>query len=381
MVITIVCDVLGQENNGSTVAAKNLIGYLKQKGHTVKILCSDADKAGEEGWYIVPRLDFFAFNRYVKKNGVTLAKPNKKVVRAAIRGSDIVHVMFPFSLGIASTKFAAKLGIPVTAGFHMLAENITSQLYLDNSKIASKLTYQWFHEFYKYCDAIHFPTEYLREMYEAMYGPTNGYVISNGVNDMFRPRETQRTDGYFRILTIGRFSREKAQSILIDAVRLSRYAEKIRLIFAGSGPLESMLKKEAEGLPVPAVFGFYRREELVDVINSADLYIHSAKIEAEGISCLEAMACGVVPIISDSPKCATKGYALTGQSLFEYGNASDLAQKIDWWIENPERRETYSRLYAENAAKKFDQTTCMREMESMMLQVLQARRGERHGKI
>lgn len=41
MRITIVCDVLGEENNGTTLAAMNLIRSLKAKGHTLTILCPD----------------------------------------------------------------------------------------------------------------------------------------------------------------------------------------------------------------------------------------------------------------------------------------------------------------------------------------------------
>ena len=43
MIITIVCDVLGQENNGTTIAAMNLIRYLESQNHTVKILCSQQE--------------------------------------------------------------------------------------------------------------------------------------------------------------------------------------------------------------------------------------------------------------------------------------------------------------------------------------------------
>ena len=37
--ITIVCDVLGEENNGTTIAAMNLIRSLKAKGHNVTVVC------------------------------------------------------------------------------------------------------------------------------------------------------------------------------------------------------------------------------------------------------------------------------------------------------------------------------------------------------
>ena len=44
MKISIICDVLGAENNGTTIAAMNLIRSLKAKGHDVKVVCPDEDK-------------------------------------------------------------------------------------------------------------------------------------------------------------------------------------------------------------------------------------------------------------------------------------------------------------------------------------------------
>ena len=48
MTITIVCDILGEENNGTTIACMNLIRYLRAQGHTVRVVCADQDKAGNE---------------------------------------------------------------------------------------------------------------------------------------------------------------------------------------------------------------------------------------------------------------------------------------------------------------------------------------------
>lgn len=371
MTVTVVCDVLGKSNNGSTVAAKNLIDYLRGRGHTVKVLCADCENENKDGYYIVPSFNFLIFNKYVESNGVSLAKPDEDIIRSAISGSDIVHIMFPFALGIESAKIAVKMNIPVSAGFHMLAENVTSQLHLDDFHLSNKLAYSVFHELYKNCDAIHFPTRYLKELYEGMYGKAAGYVITNGVNKIFKPKDIKKKDGYIRILTIGRYSREKSQHTVIDAIKRSRHKDVIRLTVAGTGPLKEELEHRAKSLPIPAVFELYSRGKLVDIINESDIYIHPAKIEAEGISCLEAMSCGTVPIISDSPKCATKDYALTEQSLFKYGSASDLARKIDWWIENPAEREKYGKLYAETAAKKFNQEACMKKMEEMLIQTVE----------
>ena len=370
MIITIVCDVLGQENNGTTIAAMNLIRYLESQNHTVKILCSQQENP-DNNFYMVESRDFWIFNDYVKKNGVSLAKPDEDIIAKAIDGSDIVHIMLPFALGRKSAEYAYSKHIPVTAGFHVMAENFSSHIFMKNSSIVNRLTYAHFEKMYKYCSAIHYPTQYLRDLFEKIYGKTNGYVISNGVNSIFKPIPHEfDLNNKITILYSGRYSKEKCQSILIKAIDKSKYKNKIELILAGTGPMKEKLEKLAKKKNVNANFNFYAREEMVKVINTAYLYVHAADIEAEGISCLEAISCGVVPIICNSPKSATKFYALDERSLYKKNDYKELAKKIDYWIDNPSLREEASKKYIEMSKEKFDQTACMKKMEEMLLETI-----------
>lgn len=367
--ITVVCDVLGAENNGTTIAAMNLIRYLKQAGHKVHVLCPDKTKKDLEGYYVVPTRSFGVFTGYIERNGVSLAKADTKTVREAIEGSDIVHVMLPFALGKKAIQIAKELHIPVSTGFHLLAENFSSHIFLKDFKLTNRLLYNYFHTAYKECDAIHYPTQYLRDLNEKMYGKTNGYVISNGVNDIFRPAaEKKPFDGIYRIVYTGRYSREKSHKVLISGVAQSKYKDKIKLILAGDGPLKENIKRQIDSEGVNAEMNFFTRTQLVDVLNSAYLYVHAAEIEAEGISCLEAIACGLVPIICDSDRCATKSYALTDKSLFKNRDPHDLAEKIDWWIEHPDVRDEYSVKYANFAMDDLRQSECMKKMEDMLIE-------------
>ena len=56
MKIVIACDVLGEENNGTTIAAMNLIRYLKKRGHEVRVICPDEERRGQEGCFVVRQL-------------------------------------------------------------------------------------------------------------------------------------------------------------------------------------------------------------------------------------------------------------------------------------------------------------------------------------
>ena len=373
MKITIVCDVLGAENNGTTIAAMNLIRSLKKKGHDVVVVCSDENKKGKEGYVVMPRLNLGPLNGYVKKNGVALSRADHKLLEPVIWDSDVVHILLPFALGVAAMKLCRKHQIPMTAGFHMQAENFTSHVFMKDNPVANNLTYRYiYNNFYKYVDAIHYPTDFIREVFENAVGhTTNAFVISNGVGDRFKPNGAKKPPEYrnkFVILFSGRYSKEKSHSVLIDAVALSKHSREIQLIFAGDGPLKDTLKERSKKLYNKPVFGFFPHNQMLNVLNYADLYVHPAEIEIEAIACMEALACGQVPIIANSPRCATKKFALDERNLFENRNPQDLADKIDYFIEHPEAIEEYRERYKGIVAE-LSQEACMNRMEEMLYSV------------
>jgi 1,2-diacylglycerol 3-alpha-glucosyltransferase len=369
MIITIVCDVLGTENNGTTIAAMNLINSMKRRGHEVRVVCADENRRGQRGYYIVPTLNLGPINGYVSKNGVTLAKADKRVLEQAIEGADVVHAMLPYSLGAGAAKAAKRLGVPLTAGCHALAENFTTHVFLTRCGLANMAAYKiYYHRLYKHCVCTHYPTQMMCDIFESATSKTPHRVISNGVSRSFRPLMAEKPDylkDRYVILFIGRYSKEKEHRLLIDGVNRSKYCERIQLIFAGAGPLDRKLKAyAARHLPVPPVFGFFPRAELQQLLGAADLYVHPARYEAEGIACLEAMASGKVILTSDSPKSATRGFALSANNLFRYDDPNSLARKIDYWMEHPEEKDKWAWAYA-RFARRFDFERCMNEMEEM----------------
>ena len=378
MIVTVVCDVLGKENNGTTIAAMNLIRSLKAKGYEVRVVCPDKEYAGKESFYVVPTLNLGPINGYIEKNGVSLAKVDKKIMFDAINGADVVHVMLPFSLGRAAVKICGQLNIPVTAGFHAQAENVSAHLKMRNFEPVNRIYYKsrW-KKVYQYVDCIHYPTEFIRNVFEQnIRSATEGRVISNGVNKAFiadKPIMHER-NGKFKIICTGRYSAEKRQSILIDAVALSKHKDDINVVFAGAGPLKEKLISRSEKKGINASFKFFGRDELIEELHTADLYVHTAEIEIEAIACLEAIASGLVPVIANSPKSATKGYALCDDNLFDYDSAASLAEKIDFWYEHPERVDGCLSMYSD-FTKEIDYDVCMDKMENMLLDVVERHTG------
>lgn len=176
-----------------------------------------------------------------------------------------------------------------------------------------------------------------------------------GVNDNFRKiNNVKKPNIYnekFVIISIGRLSNEKRQDLIIKAVGESKYKDKIKLIIAGSGPNEKKLKKLIKKYKIDCEFNFYTREELINVLNYCDLYIHAADIEAMGMSALEAICCGVVPIINDAKLSGTKEFALSDKNLFNYNDYKNLTEKIDYFIENPTELKQCSQKYINESSK------------------------------
>jgi len=373
MKICVVSDVLDEENNGTTIAAMNLIRSLKEKGHEVKIVCPVTKYHNGDDFYFVPKLKLpKVLQNIVDKNNVVIGRPKKKIFYEAMKDCDVVHVMIPLFIGPKAARFAKKkLHKPVTIGFHAQAENVSSHILgLMNSKMVNKVIYKhYYNKAYKYADCIHYPTNFIRNVFENIVGDTNGYVISNGVQKIFKPTKSERPEELKNkkvILFTGRLSLEKSHSILIKAISKSKYEKDIQLILAGQGPRkDEILKLSSKLLTNQPIINFYSREELVKIINYADLYCHPAEVEIEAISCLEAICCGLVPVIANSPKCATKEFALDERSLFTVNDPDSLRDKIDYWFDHPEELKEMKAKYA-NSASRFDFDECMDKMELMI---------------
>ena len=364
MVITFVMDQYGETSNGTTMTAKRFADVLQKKGHEVRVLTA-SDVAGE-GIYVLPEYRLPVFQSIVDKQGMKFAQPDAEIMRKAIEGSDVVHMLMPFRAQKAAFEIAEQMRIATTAAFHIQPENFTYSVHLGKWGAANQFIY-WFlrTKFYKKFHYIHCPSLMMKNLLIKHKYRGHIYAISNGVGEAFCKKETVRPEKYrdkYVILMIGRYSKEKRQDLIIKAIGNSKYNDRIQLVLAGKGPTEQKLRKLGDKyLKNPVDFVFLGQEELIDLINSCDLYVHASDAESEAISCMEAFTCGLVPVISDSKVCATKQFALTDRNLFRKGDCESLREQIEWFIEHPQEKEDLSQKYLDYA-KQFAIDACVDRM-------------------
>ena len=376
MNVTIICDVLGEANNGTSVAAYNLINHLKSQGHNVTVVCCDAEKKSENGFMIVPSINLGpVINAALARNEIVPAKPDPVILEDAIKNADVVHLLMPFPLAWKAVPICEKYGIPMTSSFHVQAENFTCHIGMMKSGLATREVYKYFYrKVYSHCAITHYPTEFIKKDFESnIKKSVPSKVISNGVSEsFFEPasvqtvtRQKKRNHDKFTIVVVGRYSTEKAQQVLIKAVARSRYKDRIKLILAGEGPKGKSYRRLVKRCGIDCEMRFFDHEELKDILNAADLYVHTAYVELESIACLEAIVTGLVPIICNSKRSAARFFAKDERCLYRKWDPEDLKNKIEYFMDNPEELVACKKKYRTEAnISRLGE--CMNKMEEML---------------
>ena len=348
MKILLVIDDYISSNNGTTISCRQFAGELRRQGHEVRVLGTalpDEPEMFRLEEYHLPIVDGL-----VRANDFHFAHVDMAVIREAVAWADVVHCMMPFMLTYRTEQVCRALHKPATAAFHIQPENLLSAVRLGKFTLIVNLLYwAWRVGIYNKFRYIHCPSPFMRQEMLA-HGYTGDIrAISNGISSAFCQQEKKKcvkTEGKIVITMVGRLAREKRQDVILRAVKKSKYADRIQVVFAGKGPLERWYKRLGKRLQNPPMFVYLNQHDLIELLAHTDLYVHASDMESEAISCIEAFATGLVPIISDSDKSATRQFALDERSLFKAGNSDDLAAKIDYWLDHPAEKRRMERAYA-----------------------------------
>ena len=351
--ILFVMDEYHAENNGLCISAQRFASEFKGMGHEVRILA-----CGKDGYvdYPLSELKIPVFDSLIKKQGYRFAKVDLLMIHKAVKWADVLYIESPFIVSSEAARMAHRMKKPCTGAFHLYPENITSSLHMQRITPLNRHIAEMFHRMvYRYCSDIQCPSWKVRESLIKYGYREKLHVISNGIPAEAFLQDRKEKPEIFRdkfvIVCIGRFSVEKRQDVLIRAMHYSADPDRIQLIFAGQGPLLDRYRKISSDLSNEPVFRFMSQSDLRSVMSYADLFVHCADTEIEGMSCLEAMAAGNVPVIAYSDKSSSGQFALDKRSLFRAGNSRQLAGRIDYWINNPQELEEMRDIYRENSRK------------------------------
>lgn len=167
-------------------------------------------------------------------------------------------------------------------------------------------------------------------------------VIYNGVNPEFKVVAHPKKYPKPFLLYTGVWRSHKNLPVMIEAFQKVLEKHDLNLIITGKeDPFYPEVKEAVEkfGVKGRVVFtGLVGEEELLNLYNSAEVFVFPSLYEGFGLPPLEAMACGTPVVASDTssiPEVCGEGNAL----FFDPKNPEDLAKKICEVYENEDLRQ------------------------------------------
>ncbi len=339
---------------GSGVVATELGKALADKGHSVHFIT-----------YSQPaRLDFFSENLYYHEVSVSkyplfdfppyeLALASKLVDVVRFEKLDLLHVHY--AIPHASAAFMAK---QILATFGISIPVVTTLHGTDITLVGKDMTYRPVVTFsINQSDGVTAVSEYLKKATYDHFDVKNDIRVIPNFIDLNRfslkPKDHFKKaiapNNEFILVHTSNFRKVKRTSDVIEIFKL--VSEKIpsKLLLVGDGQDRPKAEQQCRELGIAENVRFLGKQDAVEeILSVADLFLMPSESESFGLAALEAMACKV-PVVSSNtgglPELNIQG--VTG-FLSDVGDTKSMADHAIYILEDKERLKTFK----ENALKR-----------------------------
>ncbi len=188
--------------------------------------------------------------------------------------------------------------------------------------------------------------------------------------EFFRPMSFEKENGKLKIATVSRILQFKGHDFIAKTIAQlpEKYKNKIQWNIAGTGAYKNELENLVKELKIENVVqfhGFVPDEDLPAFYNQNDLFLlctreakNSTEVEGFGLVFLEAQACGLPVIgtntggISDAVKHENGGW------LIQQDNVNELKKRLVFLIDNPaelriQSKKAHARVEQEATREKY----------------------------
>lgn len=296
--------------DGLTTSVRNITESLERRGHTFHIFCPGPESERTAG---VTRYRGFPFWGYPDFYVSHRSKEHDTARILKEEGFDVVHIQSPFLLGLWGLRAANQVGLPVVTSYHTFVPDLVPYVVpFGTRSLSRRVVWRLTGSFFRRCDIVLAPSpSCASELARHVPGHKipNLQVHPNGV-DTTRFHPSARNDAVRKrlspnggpvILSLGRLAREKDLPFLVEAFAWARrQIPDLHLAIGGKGPerprIERVIAKHGlEG--AVSLLGFVPDDELAATYASADAFASASQFETQGMTAVEAMACGT-PVAS-----------------------------------------------------------------------------------
>ena len=256
-----------------------------------------------------------------------------------------IIISTPGPVGLTALLAAKMLNLQTSGIYHtdfpQYIRILTEDSFLES------MAWRYMHWFYGQLDTVFVNSEEYRQSWiKHGFDPAKLKILPRGLDtELFHParREPEffekfgEHNGEIRLLYVGRISREKDLDLLAAAYRRLRdEGLPMQLFVVGHGPYSEAF---AKSLPEAIFTGYLTGNELAAAYASADIFVFPSTTDTFGNVILEAQACGLPVVVSDSggPKELVQDTA--NGLITKSHDEEDFARAIRALVTNPALRE------------------------------------------
>ena len=303
--------------NGVATSVYNLREALKKLGHTVYIVTvNDSiikhEYDEKEKILRIPGIPIGIYDyRLSEIYPISTVKTIKKWKL------DVIHSHTEFGVGIFARILAKKFKIPLVHTYHTLYEDYTHYITHNHFDKLSKKIVKDLTKVYcvKTAKETIVPTEKIYKLFKEKYMITkNVSVIPSGIDiERFFEENVEHdkveqikgkygiTKDDFTVIFVGRLAQEKNIEFLLNAQQklIEKRINNIKLLIVGDGPDKENYINITRKLNIfdKVIFtGKIEQDKIQYYYQCADAFVTASNSETQGLTVIEAMAAGVVPI-------------------------------------------------------------------------------------
>ena len=256
-----------------------------------------------------------------------------------------IIISTPGPVGLTALLAAKMLNLQTSGIYHtdfpQYIRILTEDSFLES------MAWGYMHWFYGQLDTVFINSEEYRQSWiKHGLDPSKLKIFPRGLDtELFHPARRNPAffekfgacNGEVRLLYVGRISREKDLNLLAAAYRRLRdEGLPVQLFVVGHGPYSETF---AKSLPEAFFTGYLTGNELAAAYASADIFVFPSTTDTFGNVILEAQACGVPVVVSDSggPKELVEDKA--NGLITKSRDLEDLTSAIRTLVTNPALRE------------------------------------------
>lgn len=308
-----------------------------------------------------------------------------KIIKQAFEQNkpDVIHINFSVSpLDFSLPNLAHSKNIPVVGTLHLgISQN--KEISLENLGIKSYFISHL--SCLSQLDKLLVFSESVKDFFVSMQIKRKRIeVFSNFVDcQRFRPGKSlfkKKNKIDFAFLFLGRISFPKNPDLLIESFLKANPPLNQKLIMVGGGDIGSIYselldkyKKHPQIIFTGVISDINQK---IDIIRAADVFILPSSLEGMSFALLEAMACGLAPVVSDAGN-HQEVVDDTGIIIEHNKIKEQLPIALQAFVKNPKLARSFGKKAREKAVKNYNQETQINKLIRIYQEVIKQRKNQK----